>query len=81
MLGIVFVVVALVGNVVVDIAVVVVDIAVVVVVDIVDFCWLMDWFQLSTNFGGLVVDWGGYTYVRNDLPLDKFCMLYFVSDH
>ena len=74
MLGMKFVVVALVGN-------AFVGIAVVVVVEIVDFCWLMDWFPYSTNFGELVVDWEGCTYVRNGLTLDKFYMLYFVFDH
>ena len=64
--GMIFVIVVLVDN-------VFVGIAVVVVVEIVDFCRLMDWFPLSTNFGELVVDWEGYTYVRNDLTLDKFC--------
>ena len=73
-LRIVIVVAALVGS-------VFVDIAVVVVVDIVDFCRLMDWFPSSTNFEELVVDWEGYTYVRNDLTHYKFCMLCFVSDH
>ena len=60
---------------------VVVEIAVVVVVEIVGFCRLMDWFPLSTSFEELVVDWEGYTYVRNDLTHYKFCMLCFVSDH
>ena len=58
-----------------------VDIVMVAVVEIVDFCWLMECFPFLANFVELVVGWAGCTYGYSAPTLDKFYKLYFEFDH